>query len=229
MSRGNVDKYLKFKGVIHMLPFPQLFVYDNKVITEPIFLMENFITTADIKDKSPNAIPITVNGSLPVGADSYGTYMNFTGLSTQWIEFKNALLDVGECRINLVMSNFQYRSNSQNYNNPIIDCRPYGTNGQYFYFDYRGGSPAPFSSNLIYNNTVVANTGTYNQYPVHFQIDIRSTGTQVYVNGDLKINVANTVNMVNQSFKIGRNAFINTAAVPLLYAKIYKFEIRKFK
>lgn len=211
-----------------MLPLPRLFVYNNKALTQPVFLLEKFITSADIKDTGPNSIPITVYGQLPVGVDSYGTYINFTGQTTQWIEFKHALLDLGECRITMVMSNFQYRANAQGYSNPIIDCRPYNTNGPYFYFDYQSAVPAPFSSNLIYNSAVAANTGTYNQYPVTYQIDVRTTGTKVYVNGQLMINTPKTINMVNQSFKIGRNAFISTAAVPLLYAKIYKLEIRKF-
>lgn len=211
-----------------MLPFPRMAQYANKVESSPVFSMRDFNTTADIKDKGPYAIKITNNGNIPVGSDQFGTYMNFTGNTTQWLEFSSPYLDLGQCEVTMVLGNFQYRNTM--YQNPIIDCRPYQTNGAYFSFSYTSNEQAPFKLYTMYNNTVNATTPGIDAalYPITVKIQIRTTGTIISVNGNPVASSTATINFVNQQFKVGRNAYIATAAVPYLYAKIYKFEIRKF-
>lgn len=211
-----------------MLPFPRLAQYANKVEGVPVFSMKDFNTTADIKDKGPYSIPITNNGNIPVGSDQYGTYMNFTGNTSQWLEFSSTYLDLGQCEITMVLGNFQYR-NTQ-YDNPILDCRPYQTNGPYFLLGYTSTQQAPFKLSLTYNSsqTVVTPTIASELYPITMKIQIKTSGTVIYINGNPVATTSYTINFVNQKFKVGRNAFIGSAAVPYLYAKIYKFEIRKF-
>ena len=211
-----------------MLPFPRLAQYANTVESSPVFLMKDFNTTADIKDKGPHSIPITNNGNLPVGSDQYGTYINFTGNTSQWLEFSSSHLDLGQCEITMVLGNFQYR-NTQ-YGSAILDCRPYQTNGPYFLLGYSSSTPAPFNVSVTYNSSQTLATPKIDSdlYPITLKIQIRTTGTTIFINGNPVATSNYTINFVNQKFKVGRNAFIATAAVPYLNAKIYKFEIRKF-
>lgn len=210
-----------------MLPFSRILQYGNAAGTAPVFLMKDFISSGDIKDKSLNAIPITVNGNIPVGSDQYGTYMNFTGQTTQWIEFKNTKLDIGEAEIIVVAGNFQYRSTM--YANPIIDCRPYQTNGAYFFTSYTSNKAAPFAIQTVYGGTNYIDSPDIQPelYPVTLKFRVTTSGTTVYYNDTLVSSSPLTCNFVGQYFKIGRNAFIATAQVPYLYAKIYRIEIRK--
>jgi len=211
-----------------MLPFPQLFTYGNTIETAPVFLMTDFLTTADIKDKGPYSIPVTNNGNIPVGADAYGTYMNFTGLTTQWLEFASTNLNIGEAEIRVKLSNFQYRNTM--YQNVILDGRPYQTNGPYLNFAYTSNVTAPFQVYANYNSSQTLYSGTINaaSYPIEVILKIRTTGTSILINGVQVASSSNTINFVNQQFKVGRNAFIATAAVPYLYAKVYHLEIRKY-
>ena len=212
-----------------MLPFPVMFEYGNIVIpalTETIFSLNTFNSTTDIRDKGKYSIPINVYGGLPVGTDQYGTYINFTGNTSQWIDFASPYLDLGEAEIYMLMSGFTYRPGQ--YGTTILDSRPYSTNGPYITMGYSSTQPAPFNIDVTYNSTQTTSSSAITSYPVELKLQIRRTGTKMYINGVLDKESSYTINVVNQQFKIARNAFISTAVVPYFNGKLYSFEIRKF-
>lgn len=217
-----------------MLPFPQLFQYGNiipPVQYNVLFSMHDFTSTADIKDKSSNNITVTNAGAVSVGSNTYGTYMNFNGVNTSYLNFKDNKLAIGtNMEIYFKVSGLIYRGGQ--YLTLLLDTRPVGTNGNYYLFGYTSNAAAPFK---IYNNinnsgdnystlTLPADTTV----PIEIRIRLLSTGTYVYVN-DTLYNTSSQVLNINtlQNYTIGKNAFSSTAATPFLNAQIYKFEIRQ--
>lgn len=213
-----------------MLPSARIIQYGNDLSSVPVFALYDFLSTTDIVDRSPNKIPVSAYGSLPVGADSYGTYMNFTG-QAQWVEFNSNLLNLGELDIYIKIANFTYRSGI--YSNQIIDCRPAGTNGQYFVAGYSSNVPAPYTLWMYYQSAgELQSTNTFpdtSSKPIEMLFKIRNTGTQLFVDGSLFFSTTAAISMVNQQYKIGKNAWVNNGApsAPYLYGKIYRFEIRR--
>lgn len=217
-----------------MLPFPTLVQYGNTVIYKPynvLMSLENFNSTADIVDRSGNNITITNAASLPVSSNSYGTYINFNATQNAWFSCKDPKLDIStNCEVYYKISGVTFQG-SRTYGSTILDTRPQNTNGNYFILADTTNINAPIKLTINVNNTT-GETSTLTlptdpNIPIEIRIRFLSTGTQVYVNDVLFVNSTQILNVVNQYFTVGRNAFYQYGEVPYLNAKLYKFEIRQ--
>lgn len=217
-----------------MLPFPQLLQYGNEIIPDPyvvLFSLKNFNTPADIVDKSGNNIAVSNASAIGVGADEFGTYMNFTGSNTQWLNFNSSIFNIGtNMEIYFRLSQWGNNLGGQ-YGTAFIDTRPIGVNGNYLITGYKSQDAAPYSTTMnVSLNEVGDSVGklpTDNTFPIEIRIRCLSTGTYLYVNNVLYNSTSTVINMVNQNYTISKNAFSGSASTPFLKARIYQFEIRK--
>lgn len=217
-----------------MLPFTRILQYGNTAPSpdayKVLFGLKDFHSTADIVDRSGNAIPVNNANSIGVGSDAYGTYMNFTGTNTQWINCKSTKLDIGtNCELYYKISGLTYYGGQ--FGIMLMDSRPLNTNGNYLLFAYSSTKPAPFYgiTNVNLKGDVTATTPFPTDQTVPYELRLRmlKTGTYLYLNNVLISTNPEPLNVVNQNWTIGRNAFSSQAATPFLTAKIYQFEIRQ--
>lgn len=215
-----------------MLPFSKILVYGNDITPRyrTIFRLKDFLTTSDIVDSSGNNIVVNNSTAIGVGTDSYGTYMNFTGTNTQWLNFNSPLFNIGtNMEIYMKISNWIYKGGQ--FGQAFLDTRPIGQNGNYLITGYTSQSLAPFSTTLnVAGTESVSSTiklPADTSVPVVIQTRCLSTGTKQLVNGIEYNSTTQVINMINQNYTISRNAFYAVAATPYLTARIYEFEIRE--
>lgn len=181
----------------------------------------DFTTVSDIVDRSPNNIAITKSGTFVIGSDSIHSYMQFTG--TQWLTFVSSLLNRTNIELTFVLGSIPYASAT--YTPPILDTRPASTNGNYHILGVGTNQPLPFK--LIYNypsNTFVTLDANIANWPTVIKLQLRSTGTKIYVDGALVHDIGTVSSLNSANLKIGRSAF--SSAVPNLQAKLYFLEIK---
>lgn len=207
-----------------MIPFARIVKYGNQVapLTRvPIFRLENFSTVADIKDTGPYGITVNKPG-ITVGSDSIGTYMNFNGTTGNYIYFGDAQLALEtDYEIEIKLSGFTYRAGT--YSNAIFDSRPMNTNGNYLYSYYTSNTPAPFKIGYTIPTTSTTVTGDATS-PYIMSIKCQDGFITASVN-DTVIKTTPAFPFTGLNCKIGQNAFIASAAVPYLVARIYSFTI----
>lgn len=192
-----------------------------------LFRMHTFSTTADIRDKGPNAIPVT-NTGITVGSDSHGTYMKFNGTGT-FLSFTSSLLNGNSYDITLIMGDLNYPGTSSLYGVTVLDGRPNSTNGRYLSFGYDRSSP--FISNLSFQSSGSASTVSVPlaNFPAVLVVKVRPTGFTVLANGVIvhTWNLSDTAMTDNAQWRVGRNAFVSSAAVPYYSGKIYYMDFKK--
>lgn len=217
-----------------MLPSPILFDYGNTVLPplyNVLFSLHDFHTSADIVDKSGNNIPVTNGGSVTVASNTHGTYLNFNGSSSAYLNFKNNILAIGtNMEIYFKISGLVFRGGQ--YLQTLMDTRPIGTNGNYLITGYTSNASAPFKMYLNSNNqgdyysTLTLPSDT--TIPLEIRMRILSAGCEIYVNDVLYVSNTNVITMNNlQNYTIGKNAFSSTANTPFLNAQLYSFEVRQ--
>lgn len=217
-----------------MLPFPQLVQYGNEIIPDPyqvLFSLKNFNSASDIVDKSGNNITVTNASAISVGSDLYGTYMNFNGSNTQWLNFNSPIFNIGtNMEIYFRLSRWGNNLGGQ-YGTAFIDTRPIQTNGNYLITGYSSHLASPYSTNMNVSMNQISDSTlklpSDNTTPIEITVRCLSTGTYQYVNGTLFNSTPVVINMVNQNYTISKNAYYGSANTPFLNARIYQFEIRK--
>lgn len=191
-----------------------------------LFRMHTFSTTADIKDKGPNALAVT-NSNVTVGSDVHGTYMKFNGSSSA-LAFQSALISSLPMDINIILGDLVYVPTAL-YDITVIDGRPNITNGRYFFAGV--GKASPFRTNLSFQGAGYYGDKTVpqSQLPCIIKCKLRQGYFSTEVNG---VEVQRTIIPDNtlsspQIWRVGRNAYVQQAATPWLNAKIYYIDFKK--
>lgn len=191
-----------------------------------LFRMHTFVTSADVKDKSPNAIAV-INSNVTVGSDEYGTYMKFNGINSS-LAFTSALLDGNSYDITMILGDIVYPTSAQ-YGVTLLDGRPNITNGRYFSFGFDQRSP--FRSSITYQGQGVYSdkTAPIDQFPVVLIASVRPTGFKIKLNGLLvqEWNLSDTAMSGSAPWRVGRNAYVQQAVTPWLNAKVYYMDFKK--
>lgn len=185
----------------------------------------DFASVADIVDRSNNKIAITKNGSFSVGSDSIYSYMLFN--ASKWLSFSAGVLNRTNIEITWVIGDV-LKVNSQ-YGGPLLDTRPISTNGNYHIFGINQNTASP-PYQLVYNYPTNVSTAFdtkvgVDPYPAIIKLRLKSTGTEVTVNGKTVYSNATGSTLDTTNLKIGRSAFASQG-VPELYLKMYFLEIK---
>lgn len=186
-----------------------------------LFRLVDFITASDIVDRGPNNIAVAKTGTFVIGSDSIYSFMQFTG--SQWLTFVSSLLNRTNIELTFVVGSIPYVSAT--YTPPLLDTRPANTNGNYHIWGIANNLPSPFK--LVYNypsNTFVTLDANIANWPAVIKVQLRSTGTKIYVNDVLVHDITTSSSLNSTNLKIGRSAF--SGAVPNLQAKLYFLEIK---
>lgn len=190
-----------------------------------LFRMHTFSTTADVKDKGPNAIPVT-NSNVTVGSDDHGTFMKFNGTNAA-LAFTSALLNGNTFDVTMIVGEIVFPTTGQ-YGITLLDGRPNITNGRYLTFGCHQAKP--FRSSISFNGTGYFGTETVpdEQFPMVMKVQVRPGYFRIFVNGKLVQQVnADTTMTATAPYRVGRNAFVSQAATPWLNAKVYYMDFRK--
>lgn len=191
-----------------------------------LFRMHTFSSTADVKDKGPNAIAVT-NSNVTVGSDTHGTYMKFNG-TNGFLSFTSSLLNGNSYDVTFIVGDIVFSPSAQ-YGLTFLDGRPNITNGRYLSFGCHQAKP--FRSSITFNGSGSFSTGTVpdEQFPIVMKVSVRQGYFQVYVNNKLiqQVNVADNTMTGSAPWRVGRNAFVSQAATPWLNAKVYYLDFKK--
>lgn len=188
-----------------------------------LFRMHTFNTSADIIDKGPNSIPVTKNGSVAVGSNNTGTYLNFPG-GGSWINWTSSLLNGNSYDMTMIIDTPTYSGGQ--YPLPLIDSRPSQTNGQYVSFFYNQTSP--FILTPYYNGSggPVTTSVPAASFPVVLKLSIRPSSISIYAGDSLIGSWSGTFTLAaNAPFKIARHAYSNVVTDGIF--KMYYFDIKK--
>lgn len=192
---------------------------------DTLFRMLSFATTADIRDKGPNAISVT-NTNVTVGSDAFGTYMKFNG-SNGYLAFANSLLSSNSMDITIIVGDIVYPTTSPYYFT-ILDGRPSNTNGRYASFAVV--QTPPFKSVTIYGGLEYISTKTApsNIFPAVIKYKIRNGSFTTNINGvDVQVVSVSNPLATPQSWSLGKSAFSSISGVPWLNAKVYYLDFKK--
>lgn len=190
-----------------------------------LFRMHTFSSASDIRDKGPNAIPVTPS-NVTVGVDSRGSYMLFNGVNSV-VAFASSLLDSNSFDLRFILGDLGY-SPSALYDVTLIDGRPNVTNGRYLTVGYNKAKP--FGSNLAFQS--VGNYGQElvpdGQFPIVITIKVRPGKFEVVVNGKvIQTWAVSDTAFASQQWRIGRNAYSTSAQTPWLNGKVYYFDLKR--
>lgn len=195
-----------------------------------IFLLNDFSTVADIKDKGPQNISVNKGANLTVGQDSRGKYVLMPGSSwNDVINFGSSLLNCSEVEINMTVGDVL--TTGGGYGALLFDNRPDRTNTNNLLFQIvtmgSGVYDRKFAVNT--NNTGIYSTQSYGTSELlRIKVKVKANGTNVYVND---VNIISTplkpVSFVGLYAGIGRHAFSNVSGTMPLKAKLFYFDIRK--
>lgn len=188
-----------------------------------LFRLANFTSLSQVKDSGPNSIPVTINGSVSVGSDSLGNFVNFPG-SGAFLSFTSSFLNGSNLDIKIIMSYPVFPGGI--YGASILDGRPNQTNGNYLSVFYP--NVAPFKIIPYYNATEGPNSSSIDQkeFPCVIDLKVRPGYIETSANGKVIGRWENSFTFVNNApFKIARHAYSN--AVPDAVFKMYYFEMKK--
>lgn len=186
--------------------------------------LHTFNSTADIIDKGPLSIPVTITGTFTRGQDGHGTYLQFT--TSNYLSFSNAALTYSSFDITMILGNVVFPGGQ--YGPPLIDARPNLSNGNYIAVSHLPN--APFTTALYYATTdgPAASASTpAKDFPAVVVVKCRPTSVTVLINGIVVHTWNRSFSWPQQSYKIGRNAYAQNVAIPNLQARVYYFDIKK--
>lgn len=188
-----------------------------------LFRLVDFTATTDIVDRGPNAIAVARNGAPAVGTDDIYSYILFNG--GKYLTFNSSTLNRTNVELTWVIGSVVKLSSQ--YGEALLDTRPASTNGNYHILTINQ-QVQPITLNYNYpssTTTGISNTGIDNGVgPFVVKLQLRDTGTKLYVNGVLLHDVATVSALNTANLKIGRSAFYPT--VPDLQLRLYFFEIK---
>jgi hypothetical protein len=195
-----------------------------------IFLLNEFDTVADIKDKGPQGIAVTKGANITVGQDSRGKYINLPGGSwSDVVNFGSSLLNCSEVEINMTVADVLTTGGS--YGALLFDNRPQSTNSNILLWQIvtigSGANDRKFAINT--NGSPFYSTQKYaTDQLIRIKIKVKANGTNVFVNDELVVtSTVKPASFVGNYAGIGRHAFSGVSGTMPLKAKLYYFDIRK--
>jgi len=187
-------------------------------------LREGFASVADIKDSSKNNLAISRFGTITVGSDADGSYINIPSGNSNYIQFGGSALNGPGIAVEFSM---KYMTNDVSTGTLLYDTRPSNTNGSYSFLSVWNNTYLirlpPTSTNTVGVNTMTVTNPNRFQLRTNARIEYLSNKTDCYHEGVLISTTTTVLNHINQVYKIGYHSFAETTNTVRLYSfRIYK-------